>query len=380
MKTEEQPTTDFETEKIREATIMGAPHVNFDESCHFYYDETNNFGKVYITQEEFNVSIESNFVLGGLVDNEELIEFEEFRKSLKLQATVNELKFKHIASGSFADCIKSQKLKLYLEFITDCEFDVHFSSLNILYFGIVDIVDSAIMNHKTIFDRGPQFITELKDAIYQIIRKEILTTQAIFFSYGYPNIKEKDLKAFAIELINITKPYMDDAKFSEYLTIFKTAVDNSKKLVFIQDEEDLELIKDFSHFYLRPIYLFNKATHTFDEEKVVEEKINKHKLLYKTQELNKFSFVKSQDSILIQLSDVFVGLCGKLSNFIISNTIEEISIEFEQMNAIQKENLRLYFQLISNSRNRNQGFVHWTSPISEILKAEHLEELALNFK
>ena len=154
MKTEEQPPTDFETEKIRDATILGAPHVNFDAACHFYYDETNNFGKVYITQEEFNVSIESNFVLGGIIDNEELIEFEEFRKSLKLQANVNELKFKNIATGSFTDCLKSWKLKMYLEFITDSEFDVHFSSLNILYFGIVDIVDSAIMNDKSIFDKG----------------------------------------------------------------------------------------------------------------------------------------------------------------------------------------------------------------------------------
>lgn len=141
MKTEEQEPTDFETEKIRDATLSSAPHVNFDQVCHFYYDETNNFGKVYITQEEFNVSIDSNFVLGGIIDNEELIEFEEFRKSLKLQANVNELKFKNIATGSFTDCLKSWKLKMYLEFIKDSEFDVHFSSLNILYFGIVDIVD-----------------------------------------------------------------------------------------------------------------------------------------------------------------------------------------------------------------------------------------------
>lgn len=378
MKTEEQEPTDFETEKIRDATLSSAPHVNFDQVCHFYYDETNNFGKVYITQEEFNVSIDSNFVLGGIIDNEELIEFEEFRKSLKLQANVNELKFKNIATGSFTDCLKSWKLKMYLEFIKDSEFDVHFSSLNILYFGIVDIVDSAIINDKSIFDKGPQFINKLKDVIYQVIRKEIEKAQQIFFSYNYPNIKGEDLENFATDLFNLLKDYKEDEEFSEYLKVFINAVNDSEELVFIQDEEDLQLIKDFSHFYLRPIYLFNKATHTFDEENVIEKIIKKYKLLYKSKELSKYSFVKSKDSILIQLSDIFVGICGKLSNFIITKTTEEITAEFEKMNHIQKENLKLYFQLIYNSREKNPGFVHWTSPVSEIIKAEHLERLSLS--
>ncbi len=380
MKTEEQPPTDFETEKIRDTTILGAPHVNFDETCHFYYDETNNFGKVYITQKEFNVSIESNFVLGGLIDNKELIEFEEFRMSLKLQANVNELKFKHIATGSFTDCLNSRKLKLYLEFTTDCEFDVHFSSLNILYFGIVDIVDSAIMNDRTIFDRGPIFIDKLKDVVYQIIRKEIKDARQIFFNYKYPNIKGEDLKKFANDLIKLLEPYQDVEEYREYLDVFENAVNASEELVFVQDEEDLQMVKDFSHFYLRPIYLFNKATHTFDEENVIEKLVKKYRLLYKSRELSKYSFVKSQDSILIQLSDIFVGICGKLSNFIINKTTDEITTEFEQMNDIQKENLKLYFQLISKSRNKNPGFVHWTNPISEIIKAEQLEKLALGIK
>tara|TARA_R110002012_G_scaffold82042_1_gene207707 strand:+ start:57 stop:1169 length:1113 start_codon:yes stop_codon:yes gene_type:complete len=369
---------DFETYDLRNKTIETAPHVDFDSNYNFYYDETNNPRTVYVREDDFNASIQSNFVLGGILDNEELIDFGEFKNSLKLQNNINEIKFKHIASGTFSDCLKSKKLNQYFTFVLDSEFDVHFSSLNTLYFGITDIVDSAVLNAKEIFNESPEYIMTLKDTLYQVLKMEIQKTQKVFFKYKYPNVEKNCLNKFISDLIEIITPYREETKYKDHLAILINVIKDSDELVFLEGETDFELLKDFSHFYLRPIYLFNKSTHVFDKEDKIEKEVDKYNLLSEGVKLQNYSFEDSKDSIMIQLSDVFVGILGKLSTFINSTEQENLAVTVGEMNNLQRENLKLLFKIISISRSKNPGFVHWTSPISETLKTEHLERIALS--
>ena len=372
---------DFDVNFFREKVKIIAPHINFESKYNFYYDETNNIRKLYVKEEDFNASIESNFVLGGVIDNEELVEFLPFIESLKLQPSVKEIKFKHIANGNFLNCLKSNKLKLFFEFLLDWEIDVHFSSVNTLYFSIVDIVDSIVVNFPEIIEHGLVFIFDLKDALYQIARMEIKGFKKLFFVYKYPNIQNKDLISFIAGLVNILEPYKNNKDFGKIVNILSLSLNKSKeleKLPFLQDETDLLLLKDFSQFYLRPLYLFINSRHVFDKENQIESELSKFNLIYNKEKLDHYTFEISEENIFIQLSDVFVGICGKMSKFINCNTIEEIQVVYEGLNQMQKDNLKLIFKTITKSRNKNPGFVHWTSAISEIKKTEYLEDLVLS--
>lgn len=65
----------------------------------FYYDESNNCRKFWVddSAQQFNTDHTIDFVLAGLVRKEEegrRLGLETFRKPLKLQANVEEIKFK----------------------------------------------------------------------------------------------------------------------------------------------------------------------------------------------------------------------------------------------------------------------------------------------
>jgi hypothetical protein len=135
---------DFEISEIRKTTRMLARIADFDSAFTFYYDETNNIKKFYVRENDFNNTFTTNFILGGLVHLGQAPDVQPLIDSFKQQKTAKEVKFKHIASGDFLECLKSEKLKLFLQFVKDYNLYVHYSSLNILYWSIVDIVYSAI--------------------------------------------------------------------------------------------------------------------------------------------------------------------------------------------------------------------------------------------
>ena len=55
------------------------------KSNDFFYDESNNPRKLYTREADFNTSITGSFVLGGIVDDGNAFNFEEFKSSLELQ-------------------------------------------------------------------------------------------------------------------------------------------------------------------------------------------------------------------------------------------------------------------------------------------------------
>ena len=153
----------FDISGIRQITKMLVPTIDFEGIFTFYYDETNNIKKFYVKENEFNHTFTANFVLGGLVHEGEAPNTQPLIDSFKLQKNAKEVKFKHIAKGGFLDCLKSWKLTLFLQFLKDSNLYVHYSSINILYWSIVDIVDSAIENSDVAKRLGPQFANHLKN-------------------------------------------------------------------------------------------------------------------------------------------------------------------------------------------------------------------------
>ncbi len=364
---------EYEVSEIRKVTKMMATAADFDTSFKFFYDETNNIKKFYVRENDFNFSFKANFILGGLVYEGEEPDVQSLIESFKLQKSVTEVKFKHIANGDFLDCLKSQKLKLFLDFVMNSKFYAHYSSLNILYWAIVDIVDSAIANSPTAIKLGPNYSNRLKNDLYKLSRLEIDSVIEIFYKFEYPNIKPDKVLSFIDSLTSIFEKYIDTEEYHYGLESLRQILKEAKKknsLPFVMDEEDFILLKDLTHFYLKPIYLFKNSQHIFDKEDSIEESIKEYRILDGHQEIKNYSFVDSESSQFVQLSDVFVGIMGKLSYYLNTSSRENISGDMESLNEIQKENINLLISVIDKSNNKNIGFLHSTDSYEEMSKLE----------
>ena len=116
----------------------------------FYYDESNNCRKFWVddSKQQFNTDHTADFVLAGLVrKEEEKVEasLETFRKPLKLQANVEEIKFKNLyAKGDFLQCVKERRLFETLSWIDKSPFYIHYTNVNNLFYTLVEIFDSIV--------------------------------------------------------------------------------------------------------------------------------------------------------------------------------------------------------------------------------------------
>ena len=368
--------TNFEIGEMREFTKTLAPKADFDGAFTFYYDETNNIKKFYVRENDFNYTFTANFVLGGLVHEGEAPNVQHLIDSFKLQKTIKEVKFKHIAKGDFLDCLKSEKLSLFMQYIKNSGLYVHYSSINILYWSIVDIVDSAIVDSEIAeeFEKlGPEFSYRLKNDLYKLSRLEIDSVIQVFYDFKYPNIKKESIVSFIEAITALFDNYIESAEFHIGLVLLRQILKEAKKkgsLPFIMDEDDFILLKDLSQFYLRPIYLFKNSNHIFDNEDSISETLKGYKILDGITEIKNYKFVDSHANQLVQLSDIFVALIGKMTNYLNTSTREKISIDFDSLSTIQKKNIDLLIDLIDKSLNRNIGFLHSIDSFEEMSKID----------
>lgn len=354
--------------------------LDFTSPYTFYYDETNNIKTFYVKENDFNYTFTANFVLGGLVHDGNAPEVQELFDSFKLQKTANEVKFKHIAFGDFIDCLKSQKLNGFLHFLMNNNLYVHYSSLNILYWSIVDIVDSAIMNSDTAMSLGRGFADHLKNDLYKLCRLEVERVIELFYTFKYPNIQSQEIGSFIEALSDLFDPYIDTNEFSFGLQSLKQILKESKKkreLAFVMNETDHILLKDLADWYLRPIYTFKTSTHVFDNEDSIREEVEKYRFLDNGIEFSNFSFVDSKDSKLTQLSDIFVGLMGKFTQYRNTHTIEEITSEIDTFSDLQIENLKLFLDVIAKSDQKNRAFIYNNDALDELQKFDILNKYVM---
>lgn len=369
---------DFDVSDVRSMTKMLAPTADFDGSFIFYYDETNNIRKFYVRENDFNSSFNSNFVLGGLVYEGNQPDIKPLFDKLNLQKNITEVKLKHIAKGEFLDCLKSEKLNIFLRCLLEHDSYIHYSSLNILYWSIADIVDSAIANSERAMQLGLGFSNHLKNDLYKLARLEIDLVTELFYNSGYPNLKKESVLEFIEELTSIFDEYIDTQEFHFGLESLRQILKEAKKknsLPFIMDEEEHILIENFSQFYLRPIYLFKNSRHIFDNEVSISEIISKYTIIDNSQEIKNYSFIDSQSDLFIQASDIFIGLMGKLFSYTNTNARENIIGDFESLSERQLNNVNALIDLIDKSNNKNVAFLHSINSYEELAKMSLIDEI-----
>ena len=326
----------------------------------FYYDESNNCRKFWVddSKQQFNTDHTADFVLAGLVrKEEEKVEasLETFRKPLKLQANVEEIKFKNLyAKGDFLQCVKERRLFETLSWIDKSPFYIHYTNVNNLFYTLVEIFDS-IVKPDEISEFGYDYF-KMKSVFYYMFKGKADALQILMFKYKYPNIQREDVEAFCNDLLFLLGSRREMKEEEKFLAGMLARAAESDELVFLHDNDDYVMQENYAEFYADPIRKYQKSRHIFDEETTVQDIVKKQIAMGENMADN-FKFVKSEADIFVQLSDVVAGILGKLFKYINSTSVNQRRRDVEGLSKLQVENILLIDKLRMEADRENPGFL-----------------------
>lgn len=335
----------------------------------FYYDESNNCRKFWVddSKQQFNTDYTADFVLAGLVKKEEDtvdVSLESFRKPLKLQGNVEEIKFKKLyAKGDFLQCVKEKRLFETLSWIDKSPFYIHYTNVNNLFYTLVEIFDS-IVKPDEISEFGYNYF-KMKSVFYYMFKGKADELQILMFKYKYPNIQRENVERFCNELLFLLGSRREMKEEEKFLAGMLARASKSDELVFLHDNDDYIMQENYAEFYADPIRKYQKSTHIFDEETTVQD-IVKRQIVQGENMADNFKFVKSETDIFVQLSDVVAGILGKLFKYINSTSVNQRRKDIEGLSKIQIDNILLIDKLRMEANRENPGFLHSVAPLDEV--------------
>ena len=368
--------------KQQVSVISGVPPCN--DVYTFFYDETGNCRKFSLTDNGYNSesAIENNFILAGVlypgIDFQ--VDFDTLYNQLGYCEDQKELKFKHLYhnSRSFLEFIESKRATAFISWLYESGLYVHYSTLNNLYYSLVDIVDS-LWNLFPNIVCNPELCNIIKSALYDFVIQYQDDITGILIKYGYPNIQ--DCQGFCYEFCDFIKQYNDEEKyypgfFVEMLCQMLKEAGKQEELVFVQDNEPNKLIDEYYLLYLERCEIFSKSHHLFDEEKTVQARIKDIVFEEDGKQFINYDFCNSQDNRFIQISDLWCDLLGKLFRFLDENTIERIKEIKMKLTRQQRENIQSIYALICKSDEKCKFFLRNSNAQANIgLRMMKLKEL-----
>ena len=349
----------------------------------FYYDESNNCRKFWVddSKQQFNTDHTADFVLAGLVrKEEEKVEasLETFRKPLKLQANVEEIKFKNLyAKGDFLQCVKERRLFETLSWIDKSPFYIHYTNVNNLFYTLVEIFDS-IVKPDEISEFGYDYF-KMKSVFYYMFKGKADALQILMFKYKYPNIQREDVEAFCNDLLFLLGSRREMKEEEKFLAGMLARAAESDELVFLHDNDDYVMQENYAEFYADPIRKYQKSRHIFDEETTVQDIVKKQIAMGENMADN-FKFVKSETNIFVQLSDVVAGILGKLFKYINSTSVNQRRRDVEGLTKLQVEKILLIDKLRMEADRENPGFLCSIGPWDGIVILNRFFEMVKSRK
>lgn len=323
-----------------------------------YYDETNNSRIFRLTEDGFNFDEKTYFILGGLAfDNESRPSRESLKKlieKLSVQQNSKEIKFKHIQQKAkvFLELISKKRVRDFIEWMHDNKCWVHYSYRDNFYYSIVDIVDSL----GEPFAKGLDFNRELKNTLYSYIDRDKEWFIQLMIYFDYPNIKKHS--QFIDEILSWYKKINPDGS-DFYIEYLRQTMKSHRKdiLVFLEGNTDRILIENYMDIYRNSIITFYNATHVFDEELEIQKSLDEDTIEVFGKNVS-YEFVKSDNSIFVQLSDLTMGILRMWMGFLESHSMQELKELFLKLTVPQKKTITQFQSLMNNSLIENFGFKH----------------------
>ena len=343
---------------------QGIDEKYIDKQETLYYDESGNIKHLIVKEGQLNADSDTVFVLGGVQAND-IISLEELKTALG-KSLEKEMKSTKDLKGSFVEILRKDTFRSILQLIQDKGWHIHFSIVQILYYGFVDIIDSIDGLEVDPF--------VFKAELYKVLKKDPNTTVSIFKKYQYPNVAKKDIKNFLSEIITLIDGVVtEDAErliINPFLLRLKNYIEKAKgqkELTFIQNETSHEWVGGFKQFYKQQILSFPKKKLVFDEEKQVMNQIAEENIIINGKAPDNYSFKESGSNAMIQVCDYIVCILRKYMIFL-DRLEPEVDADIQNFDEHQMNNYKLLNCVLADSLNYNPLFVHFIASQYTIAK------------
>lgn len=354
-----------------------------------YCDESSNAIKFRFKDEfgKLNVDWRNDFVLAGVAFEGDMPPFDidELFASFKLQKTVTDAKLGNIAKyngadvNRFVDILKSKKVNLFLNALWNSNTYIHWSTQGLLYFALVDIVDSVM--------DIPYMLNEIKNVLYKYVRLDLDYFLEFLARYNYPNIKSERVEDFCEEFISwiesIEPESQEDEFCLEFLRQGAKSSRKSRELIFITESKDDEnqddfLIENFVPIYASRLGEFPSSTIHFDKCDIVEKNISGLANVFCDIKKPTYDFLVSTENRWIQLCDFVSGIIAALLAFVNESDIDEMNTVTKSFDETQKQNLKVLMGLIRRSSDKNKYFDHMSCNYEQGRHIRYLISIADN--
>ncbi|QWC23635.1 DUF3800 domain-containing protein [Bacillus haikouensis] len=347
--------------------LSGIPLLN--EKYNFYYDETGNVRKFRLTNSGVNAKegIANDFILGGVLfkGNYPPDNLDSLYDELKIKAS--EIKFRTLAGrgADFWTAIGKKPIQQFLTWLESSGLYVHYATLNNMYYSIVDMVDSLFVGQPQLYF-GLEWSQALKASWHRFVVAHLDEILPILYRYDYPSLMKAEIKDFCYELSDLIQSY-DDYDF--YLENFRQLLkENGRRgeLFFIEDNTPGLLVEEYSTLRTGRCALYKDSIHYFDEEAEAESSLKVMPFTMDGVRLDNYKFIDSKTERLIQVSDVWVGLLGKLFFILDASTPYSIKSKMESLTVQQKECVRIINSLINSSERLHRALIQNVNSIEMV--------------
>lgn len=336
-----------------------------------YYDESNNIRKLRLTDKGLNIGEPVCFALAGVFHegNPRPINFGNFRAAARIPDSVEEVKLRTLAFGDFLRCMGSKKIEAFLDWMQDEGLLIHYQSTDVLYWSIVDIIDS--LGKGGIVGRQMDVDMTVKNALYDVLRTDLPATAALLHGFDYPNVG----RARRVDFLNslIARVEKDRRLIrADLRTLLLSVLRDARELPslpFLEGEAAGLLIGTFRDFYLNRIALFNNSRHILDEESEIEQALSATGWHSAGQPVSNYCFVDSKVEPGIQASDVIAGITAKLFDYVIRTPAPQITKELRSANPRQSRNIASLRMLAAASIDVSPAFAHVIMSLEDRMRA-----------
>lgn len=338
-----------------------------------YYDESNNCLKFKFKDAggDLNVDYTEDYVLAGIAfeGTESPIDIDVVFSKLQLQKSIADVKLKHligkvpVEAHKFLHALDSEKVESVLtDMLSVDNLYIHWSAINLLYYSLVDIVDSVLS--------VPVYHNEIKNVLFKYAKRDEEYILPLLAQYKYPNIDTGKIKEYCFAMVgwieSIVTDDVEDEFFLEFLRQELKASGKREDLPFLIDNEGHVLIDGFAADYMSRLGIFQGSTHIFDEISEVQEvlestPVNGNFLFNRAE----FRFEKSHDSKWLQLCDIVAGIMASFFTFANRVTVDEFVPIIGTLSEQQKRNLALLQRLMKKSTDKNMFFAQKSNVFSQ---------------
>lgn len=323
-----------------------------DDPYVFYYDETNNDRRLHVTENGLNVPNPGCFVLGGIAcrgASPPPLDLLSLRQAVRLQPNATEMKLKHLGKGEFVELIDQPKVGVFLDWIVDQpELFIHYIALDPLYWATVDIIDSILASEKaaTLFAVHRQ----LKDDLFAVLSSDIGDMASLFHRFSYPDVGSRypEFLEKVRYRLDRRRSKLSDASHRMLRGVLDMGL-KAGSLPFLEDEKPNTLIDSLVHLFIERFALFKNASHVFDIEETIRERLEAFSFYDGETKLAHFRFSDSKAEAGVQVSDALVGLLGKMITYASRTEPSQVQGDMRGLSDRQKHAVRQLNVLIERS-------------------------------